>query len=106
MSLALNKLPDRGRTQRDDVIQEVGRGWLERQGAGAGFLLPEGAPLRVDGEDHRSLPRGKGRPIRFSVLDFEGVLEVSNPALFVAALARGFGRAKAFGCGLMLIRPA
>ena len=45
-------------------------------------------------------------PIRFSVLDFTGVLEVRDPAAFLAAIARGFGRAKAFGCGLMLIRRA
>lgn len=106
VSIALNELPEKGRTRRDDVIQEVGRAWLERQGARAGFTLPEGGPLRVDGEDHRSLPRGEGRPVRFSVLDFEGVLDVADPALFLLSLANGFGRAKAFGCGLMLIRPA
>lgn len=106
VSIALNKLPEKGRTQRDDVIQEVGRTWLVRQGARAGFTLPEGGPLRVDGEDHRSLPRGEGCTIRFSVLDFEGVLEVVDPALFLGSMAKGFGRARAFGCGLMLIRPA
>ena len=107
MSVALNKLPEKGRAQRDDVIQQVGRAWLERQGARAGFTLTEPTLLRVDGEDHRALPRdGRREPIRFSVLDFEGVLEVTEPALFVTGLANGFGRAKAFGCGLMLIRSA
>jgi CRISPR system Cascade subunit CasE len=107
VSVALNKLPEKGRTQRDDVIEQVGRAWLERQGARTGFTLTEPTLLRVDGEDHRALPRGGRRePIRFSVLDFEGVLEVTEPALFVTGLANGFGRAKAFGCGLMLIRSA
>jgi CRISPR system Cascade subunit CasE len=32
------------------------------------------------------------------------VLEVTEPQAFVAAVLRGFGKAKAFGCGLMLIR--
>jgi CRISPR system Cascade subunit CasE len=107
VSVALNKLPEKGRTQRDDVIQQVGRAWLERQGARTGFTLTEPTLLRVDGEDHRALPRsGMRDPIRFSVLDFEGLLEVTDPALFLTGLAKGFGRAKAFGCGLMLIRSA
>jgi CRISPR system Cascade subunit CasE len=42
--------------------------------------------------------------IRIGVLDLEGVLVVSDPARFCHCLAQGFGRAKAFGCGLMLIR--
>jgi len=35
-----------------------------------------------------------------------GALEIADPAAFLARLAQGFGRAKAFGCGLMLIRRA
>lgn len=46
------------------------------------------------------------RDARIGVLDFDGELEVLDPERFVAALAVGFGRAKAFGCGLMLIRRA
>ena len=41
----------------------------------------------------------------YSTLDFEGVvLTVSDPAALVPAIAHGFGGAKAYGCGLMLIR--
>jgi CRISPR system Cascade subunit CasE len=40
----------------------------------------------------------------FGVLDISGVLEVRDPARFLARLIQGFGRARAFGCGLMLIR--
>ena len=42
----------------------------------------------------------------YSTLDFEGMLTVINPASFLPAIARGFGAAKAYGCGLMLIRRA
>jgi CRISPR system Cascade subunit CasE len=92
--------------RRYEVLQRVGHEWLARQGQGAGFRLPEGVPFRTDGEDWRSLPRGGGGRVSFSVIDVEGVLEVVDPAAFVASLAVGFGRAKAFGCGLMLIRRA
>ena len=34
------------------------------------------------------------------------LIEVTDPPAFLARLAAGFGRAKAFGCGLMLIRRA
>jgi len=49
------------------------------------------------------LARGTA-PMRIGVLDYEGILEITDPAAFTTAIARGFGRAKAFGCGLMLIR--
>ena len=47
----------------------------------------------------------KGQP-QFGILDLTGRIEIADPAVFLALLARGFGRAKAFGCGLMLIRRA
>jgi CRISPR system Cascade subunit CasE len=63
--------------------------------------------LQVDGYDQIHISRGRARRvIAFSVLDLEGVLEVQSPDRFVDALTRGFGKAKAFGCGLMLIRRA
>jgi CRISPR system Cascade subunit CasE len=48
----------------------------------------------------------RGANMKIGVLDFEGVLEVTDPDRFVDAVAQGFGRAKGFGCGLMLIRRA
>lgn len=115
VAMALKRLPEpERRQQRFDILQREGRSWLAKQGERAGFLLPEGAPFAVEGENHRvvsrpprpALAREGQAPIRFSVLDFTGVLEVRDPAAFLAAIARGFGRAKAFGCGLMLIRRA
>jgi CRISPR system Cascade subunit CasE len=108
---ALAKLAPEERAQRrHDIMLEIGRRWLAAQGERAGFALTtdpaSGRPrLAVDGADWRVLARGKDRgPISFSVLDFEGEILLRDPAVFLAALARGFGKAKAFGCGLMLIR--
>ena len=56
-----------------------------------------------------SLPRQKGRReayAKFGILDLSGTLRVNDPAAFIARLGTGFGRARAFGCGLMLIRRA
>ena len=91
---------------RPEAVVRAGTAWLERQGAAKGFAL-EPEQLRVEGYETWRIPRGPGRPpIRYGTLDFAGVLRVEDPARFVAALREGFGRARAFGCGLMLIRRA
>jgi CRISPR system Cascade subunit CasE len=46
----------------------------------------------------------KGRALSFSSLDYQGLARVSDPARLVTALTEGVGRAKAFGCGLLLVR--
>ena len=43
--------------------------------------------------------------IRFSSVDFDGVLTVQDPSVFLRQYQQGFGRARGLGCGLMLIRP-
>jgi CRISPR system Cascade subunit CasE len=87
---------------RPQVVLTAGRAWLARQGEAHGF-----APLSdadVDGYDSLRIPRAGGKPAVFGVLDISGVLEVRDPDRFLQRLAQGFGRARAFGCGLMLIR--
>ncbi|RMF17014.1 MAG: type I-E CRISPR-associated protein Cas6/Cse3/CasE [Candidatus Dadabacteria bacterium] len=84
------------------LIHTAGAAWIDRQAERHGFaVLPES--LRVDGyRQHRA--RQGARRIRFSTLDFHGLLTVTDPDRFLAKLCAGFGAAKAFGCGLMLIR--
>lgn len=89
---------------RETVIPEAGRAWLAKQGERHGFAL-EGE-VGVDGYETIRLPRPGADLIRYGVLDFEGVLTVRDPAAFLSQLAQGFGRARAFGCGLMLVRRA
>lgn len=118
---ALHGLPPRDRAAaRARVMPEVAYEWLAARGERCGFALPASSlPQNGDAEDERRWPvrvlgyrvlridRGRGAaPLRVGVLDLEGTLEVREPATFVAALGRGFGRAKAFGCGLMLVRRA
>jgi CRISPR system Cascade subunit CasE len=49
------------------------------------------------------IPHGK-RSISLGVLDLEGELVVREPETFLTGVAAGLGRAKAFGCGWMLLR--
>ena len=100
---ALRHVPEGQRAAaRLGVVGDAGRAWLARQGAAHGFTPGDG--VGVDGYEQIEIARGGGRTARFSRLDFSGALTVTDPAAFLAALAAGFGRARAFGCGLMLIR--
>ncbi len=42
---------------------------------------------------------------RLRAVDFRGLLTVTDPARLHAAAIAGIGRAKAYGCGLLLLRP-
>lgn len=91
---------------RPRIIEEAGHAWLASRARRSGFALSETDALRIDGYDSIEIGRAGGRSICASVLQFDGVLEVEDPHHFLHRIAQGFGRARAFGCGLMLIRRA
>lgn len=86
------------------LVQEAGFRWLVERAAKHGFHIDEGA-LRVDAyRQHWLVKRRRQPPIRFSTLDFEGILTVTEPGLLVQALYEGIGPAKGFGCGLLMVK--
>jgi CRISPR system Cascade subunit CasE len=111
---ALYNVPQEARsTARPETIRKAGLEWLTRQGERAGFALPKPEVLSIDGyeqfdadPEHRRQRTASRRRPGHSRLDFEGLLQVSDPELFVRSIAEGFGRARAFGHGLMLIKRA
>jgi len=61
--------------------------------------------LDVDGYQQHRFFKGKGgRQVSLSMVEFNGVLTVTDPQLFLEALHRGVSPANGFGCGLMLVR--
>ena len=96
-------LPAERAEQRPAIVQREGEAWLRRQGERSGFGVEE---MQADGYRQRRIPRPGKPPIKLSLIEMEGVLEVIEPQAFLARLATGFGRGRAFGCGLMLIRRA
>lgn len=98
---AIHALPSGERAQpRRSAEQEASRRWLEAQGTTHGFVV---ADLVCLGYETVAIPHA-GKPVQIGVLDLEGDLEIVDPSAFLAKLLAGFGRARAFGCGLMLVR--
>ena len=89
--------------ERMKIADRVAADWLASQGNRHGFD-PEWA--RVEDYSVRRIPRRRQDSAILGVLDLKGSLTVTEPAVFLSALGVGFGRARAFGCGLMLIRRA
>lgn len=121
---AIHELPRGERAEPRRTVQpEVAAQWLAAQGAVSGFEIKrrdhvecweaggpdssEARALEVTGYQVITVGRSRGRTaLRLGVLDLAGTVVVREPSRFVHALGHGFGRGKAFGCGLMLVRRA
>jgi CRISPR system Cascade subunit CasE len=78
-------------------------GWISRKGEQGGFS--------VNHEMLQAFSRGReyfekqGVRGLHSAVEFQGVLNVTDPAKFHETFTRGIGSAKAFGFGLLIIAP-
>lgn len=88
---------------RSAMAQTAAADWMVRQGAAKGFATRS---MVVEGYSTMELGRRRREGATFGILDLRGEIEVTDPDAFLTALGVGFGRAKAWGCGLMLIRRA
>lgn len=109
---------DGERTRRTDAVMKAKHGldragrravdeeavlsdWLSVRLAARGATLNTAALLAFDVNDRARA--GDGRYTR-SVADMEGTLTVEDPAAFTSSLFAGYGKARAYGCGLLLVR--
>lgn len=98
----LHKVPAEERAaKRMDFAGKAAKDWMERQAAAKGFSLEK---IFVEDYSVRSIRHGKHRKVNFGILDIVGEIEVTDPKLFMSNLAQGYGRAKSWGCGLMMIK--
>ena len=87
--------------QQDDVTDQAVISWMDRKAQRGGFKLES---VQATGYQWNSLDNAKkNRRAGFSSVDYQGILQVSEPDIFREHLATGIGPAKRFGCGLMLI---
>lgn len=86
---------------RMEIAADAARSWFAGQGTRRGFDVKA---LVI--EDYRvsALKRRGGGIATLGILDLKGILSVTDPKMFTKMLFTGLGRARAFGCGLMLVR--
>lgn len=79
--------------------------WAERKATAAGFTIEPGS-LRIAERGLAHFTKEKERRLgTLNVVDFDGVLQVTNRGAFESAFQNGIGSAKAFGCGLLVLQP-
>lgn len=93
---------DQLESELTQAVATANHQWLADRANKHGFAL---GAVQATGYRWNALPE-KRRDAGFSSLDYEGLLTVTDSERFVQALNCGIGPAKAFGCGLMLIRRA
>lgn len=84
----------------DAAIEAAAVDWIKKRGVTHGYELNS---VEATGYRWNALPE-KDRNAGFSSMDYDGVLTVRTPELFMQMLRSGLGPSKAFGCGLMLVR--
>lgn len=84
------------------VLDEAGRNWLVNRADQWGLAVGEKSILQSAYSQHTL--KSKGRNIRYSSLDYQGIAQVTDPDRLKAALLDGVGHSKGFGCGLLLVR--
>jgi CRISPR system Cascade subunit CasE len=96
-------LPKDSRPLEQEIVQQTCIPWLVQRVEHLGFNV-QADTLLVDGyQQYESYAKGK-KPISYSTVDFQGVLTVTDPERLKQTLFQGIGKAKAFGCGLLLVR--
>ena len=99
---AKKTVPPADRPPVAELVEQTCLAWLQSRAAKAGFELV-GATVEAYCQQH-GRRRSGGDAIQFSSVEFSGELIVSDADAFQRTLLHGIGHAKAFGCGLMLVK--
>lgn len=78
--------------------------WIIRKGTQHGFRLPHPEQVQTIPRPRRYFMK-KNQPGLHAATEFQGVLEVTDPAAFQHAFASGLGSARAFGFGMLCLAP-
>ncbi len=111
MSL-LHQVPAENRAaERQRLLHERLPQWFADRGAAAGFKVVEErgslqcAISRYEVMHSTARQDGTDRKVTLGCADFGGRVEVTDPDRMTACLRSGIGHGKAFGLGLLLVRP-
>jgi CRISPR system Cascade subunit CasE len=89
-----------------DIVQNAGFVWLASRSESCGFQVREHEVVSDGYMQNRFRKPDGNHDVRFSTIEFTGLLTVTNPDLLISTLYSGIGPEKGFGCGLMLVKPA
>lgn len=90
---------DPAKPKTSTIVQQVCTDWLRKRSVDLGFELVEDA-VRAFRYTPRSVRAGSSKLV---TVDYAGRLRVTDGAAFERTLAVGIGRARTFGCGLLVI---
>lgn len=98
--------PVRGRSSgkggKAHIGTEFQKRWLMDKAKEHGFALDEDA-FDITEREWISFRKNTGDAVSMLAVTYEGVLTVTDPALFRSLLVNGLGREKAYGLGMMTI---
>lgn len=86
-------------------MEQAAIGWLSNEKRLDEWGITLDCQPAIDGYTQHKVQK-KRHQIQFSSVDYQGMLTVKDPLKFINQYAKGFGRAKGMGCGLMMIKRA
>jgi len=104
-ALAKNKtVPEAERSTNAEILQACAFQWLSERSEQNGFAVSKGSVI-VEGYQRFEITTKKDtNKITMGVIDYSGILTVTDSGLFNRTLCQGLGKSKSFGCGLMMIK--
>ena len=102
--IGYQRIPEKDRPPLQQLVQLSGIKWLRTRMDCNGISIEPGQVVADGYQQHRSRTKRQRHLIRYSTVDFQGILTVTNTERFRKALFSGIGKSKAFGCGLLLIK--
>ncbi|WFN33437.1 type I-E CRISPR-associated protein Cas6/Cse3/CasE [Methanogenium sp. S4BF] len=91
--------------ESQQIVQDEGVKWLFARSNEHGFVVSPDEVV-AEGYIQQKFMKKKGKHlISISTMDFDGILEVTDPEKMHQTLMEGIGPSKGFGCGLLLVKP-
>ncbi|KZN45571.1 type I-E CRISPR-associated protein Cas6/Cse3/CasE [Pseudoalteromonas luteoviolacea] len=88
-----------------EAVDTAAKAWLEKKLKQGGLELLSQCIEFSNYKQHKIVKNNNPKAIHLSTLDYFGVAKVTDAQKLEQALLSGVGRSKAFGCGLLLIKP-
>ena len=105
---AKRQAQDKGLNSKNAIKEAMERAacqWMQNEKRLENWGISIDHSLNMDAYQQHQSRKKSGHLVQFSSVDFQGVLTINEPGQFLEHYAKGFGRSKSLGCGLMLIRP-